>query len=150
MRAILFPILLAFASALSAQRVQTQAEALTDDSIQYAGQFGVTPDEALRRLRAQQASAAVTDAISQEFASRLAGIAIDHAPDYRIVVLLTGSEPVPDRSADGVPIVFRTGAKATHAKALAALRKHLIDSAPTSPAHAAPVMTSGPARSCYW
>ena len=127
MRAILFPILLAFASALSAQRVQTQAEALTDDSIQYAGQFGVTPDEALRRLRAQQASAAVTDAISQEFASRLAGIAIDHSPDYRIIVLLTGSEPVPDRSADGVPIVFRTGAKATHAKALAALRKHLID-----------------------
>jgi hypothetical protein len=125
----LYPLLLLLACAvpLSAQPVQTQAEALADDATQYAAQFGVTPDEALRRLKAQQASVATTDAIAREFADRLAGISIEHSPDYRVVVLLNGSNPVADRSAGGVPIVFKTGAKATHAQAVMALRKHLID-----------------------
>ena len=95
--------------------------------MQYAARFGVAPAEALRRLRAQQATVAATDAIHGEFAPRLAGIAIEHQPEYRIVVLLTGSEPVADRSAAGVPIVFRTGAKATRDQAVAAMRRHLID-----------------------
>jgi len=107
--------------------VKRQAEALADDAAQYAAQFGVTGDEALRRLKAQQASVAATDAIAREFSSRLAGISIEHSPDYRIVVLLTGNEPVPDRSAAGVPIVFRTGAKATQVQAIIAMRRHLID-----------------------
>jgi len=107
--------------------VQTQAEALADDAVQYAAQFGVPPDEALRRLKAQQASVEATDAIAREFAARLAGISIDHSPEYRIVVLLTGDEAVPDRSVNGVPIVFRTGARATRAKAVDSMRKHLID-----------------------
>ena len=127
MRSILFFLLLALTTALPAQHVQTQTEALTDDAIQYAAQFGVAPDEALRRLRAQQSSGPVTEAIAREFADRLAGMSIEHSPEYRIVVLLTGIEPVVDRTASGVPIVFQTGAKATHAEALAALRKHLID-----------------------
>ncbi|MFL6722179.1 MAG: hypothetical protein ACJ8FT_10315 [Sphingomonas sp.] len=133
-RAISWGIVWSFAAAAAyitpaaqAQPVQTQADALADDAVQYAAQFRVAPEEALRRLEAQQASVAATDAIRAEFAGRLAGIAIDHAPAYRIVVLLTGDEPVADRSADGVPIVFRTGAKATQAAAVAALRKHLID-----------------------
>ena len=95
--------------------------------MQYAARFGVSPDEALRRLRAQQASVAATDAIRSEFASRLAGISIEHQPEYRIVVLLTGSDPVADRSASGVPIVFKTGARATREQAIAAMRAHLID-----------------------
>jgi hypothetical protein len=110
-----------------AQPVETHAEAIAEDAVQYAAQFAVTPDEAVRRLKAQQASTAATDAIGREFSDRLAGIAIEHAPAYRIVVLLTGDQPVADRSADGVPIVFRTGAKGTHAQAIDALRKHLID-----------------------
>jgi hypothetical protein len=107
--------------------VETHEQALAEDAVQYGAQFGVNPQEALRRLKAQQDSVAATDAIAREFAGRLAGIAIEHAPVYRIVVLLTGSEPVADRTAAGVPIVFRTGAKATHAEAVAAMRKHLID-----------------------
>jgi hypothetical protein len=113
--------------AARAQPVQTQAQALADDAVQYAAQFGVTPDEATRRLEAQQASVAATDAIASEFAGRLAGISIEHSPEYRIVVLLTGSEPVASRASGGVPIVFTTGAKATHAQAVDAMRKHLID-----------------------
>jgi hypothetical protein len=110
-----------------AQPVETQEQALAEDSIQYAAQFGVSPDEALRRLKAQQDSVAVTNGIAQEFVSRLAGISIEHSPEYRIDVLLTGNDPVPDRTAGGVPVVFRTGARATHAEAVAAMRKHLID-----------------------
>jgi len=107
--------------------VQSRDEALAQDAAQYAARFGVTPAEALRRLRAQQESVAATDAIAREFADRLAGISIEHAPDYRIVVLLTGSDPVPQRSAAGIPIVFGTGAKATYAQAVDAMRRHLID-----------------------
>jgi streptogrisin C len=120
-------ILLALGAPAAADSVQTQTEAFADDAEQYAAQFGVTAPEALRRLKAQQDSVAATDAIAREFADRLAGISIEHSPGYRIVVLLTGAQPVADRSAAGVPIVFRTGAKATHAQAIAALRKHLID-----------------------
>jgi hypothetical protein len=120
-------LLLAFAGAAAAQPPRTHDQAVAEDAAQYAQQFGVTADEALRRLKAQQDSVAVTDSIASEFASRIAGISIEHLPEYRIVVVLTGSEPVADRSAAGVPIVFRTGAKATHAEAVAAMRRHLID-----------------------
>jgi hypothetical protein len=123
----LFALLLAISWTASAEPVQTQAQALADDAIQYAAQFGVSPDEALRRLKAQQASVAATDSIGREFAGRLAGISIEHVPDFRIIVLLTGTEAVAERSSDGVPIVFRTGAKATHEQAIEALRRHLID-----------------------
>jgi hypothetical protein len=51
----------------------TQSEALAEDAAQYAAQHGVRGDEALRRLKAQQASVAATDAIAQKFAGRLAG-----------------------------------------------------------------------------
>lgn len=119
--------LLAVATASAAQPVKTQAQALADDAAQYAAQFRVPLDEASRRLAAQQDSVVATDSIAQEFASRLAGISIEHSPEYRIVVLLTGTDTVPDRTAAGVPIVFRTGAKATRAQAIAAMRKHLID-----------------------
>jgi streptogrisin C len=127
MRWLLALLLLAFATAAAPQPVLTQAEALAEDSVQYAAQFGVAPGEALRRLRAQQASVAATDEITREFTGRLAGMSIEHAPEFRIVVLLTGDEAVADRTAAGVPIVFRTGARATRAQALEAMRKHLID-----------------------
>ena len=127
MRWIYGLLLLVCASAAMAQSVETRDEALAEDAAQYAGQFRVPLDEAARRLNAQQDSVAVTDAIAREFADRLAGISIEHAPEYQIVVLLTGSEPVANRSAGGVTIVFRTGAKATHAEAVLAMRRHLID-----------------------
>jgi streptogrisin C len=127
MRWTLALLLLTVATAAGAQSVETRGQALAEDAAQYAGQFRVAPDEALRRLKAQQDSAAVTEAIAREFADRLAGISIEHSPEYRIVVLLTGSAPVADRAAAGVPVIFRTGAKATHAEAIAAMRRHLID-----------------------
>jgi streptogrisin C len=127
MRWLLALMLLSLAAVASAHAVQTRAQALREDAEQYAAQFGVSPDEAVRRLKAQQDSVAETDAIAHEFADRLAGISIEHSPEFRIVVLLTGDEPVSDRTAAGVPVVFHIGAKATHTQAIAALRRHLID-----------------------
>jgi hypothetical protein len=123
----IFALLLSLTGIAAAEPVETREQALAEDSIQYAAQFRVTPEEALRRLKAQEESVAATDAITGEFSDRLAGISIEHSPDYRIVVLLTGSDPVADRNAGGIPIVFRTAAKATHAEAVAAMRRHLID-----------------------
>ncbi len=127
MRWILAPLLLAFASVATAQVVETRDQALAEDSLQYAAQFRVTPGEALRRLKAQQDSVTVTDSITREFANRLAGLSIENSPEQRIVVLLTGPDPVSDRTAAGIPVIFRTGAKATRAEAVAAMRRHLID-----------------------
>lgn len=120
-------LLLASAHVAEAQRVETPDEAFAEDSAQYAGQFRVSPEEGFRRLKAQQESVAATDGIAREFSARLAGISIEHAPQYRIVILLTGFDPVADRVAGGVPVVFKTGAKATHEQAIAAMRRHLID-----------------------
>jgi hypothetical protein len=100
-----------------APRVQTSAEALAQDAAGYARRYGVTLEAAVLRLRALQASAAVTDDIRQTYRERLVGVSIDHAPLFRLVVLLTGTDPVADTSitVDGlvVPIVFRTGAPTT-------------------------------------
>jgi hypothetical protein len=58
-------------------------------------------------------------------------VVIEHRPDHRVVVLLTGRKKVPDETlvAGGrsVPVVFRTGAKATQAQVIAAIRRHQAD-----------------------
>ena len=79
-----FVFLLILASAASAQTAQTRAEAVGEDALQYAGRFGVSVDEATRRLRVQEESVAGTDAIAGEFAGRLAGISIDHDPNIEL------------------------------------------------------------------
>ena len=118
--------LLAFgAGPASAAQVQLPVDALMQDAGEYATRFGVPFDEALRRMRAQGASVPVTDALRETYKARWAGVAIEHQPNYRIVVLLTGTDPVADQSvmAGGmvVPIVFRTGAPATRDAVLAAI-----------------------------
>lgn len=109
-------------------RVQSAIEALAQDAREYAAQNAVPLDEAMRRLRAQEESVAMTDRIRDTYRDRLAGIAIEHQPDYRIVVLLTGDDPVAPQSiaAGGmnVPIVFRTGAVASGTAIIAAIRAH--------------------------
>jgi hypothetical protein len=108
--------------------VQRPAEAVAQDAAEYARQFGVPLAEAIRRLRAQEESVAATDRIRALYQGRLVGIAIEHVPEYRIVVLLTGPAPVPSETirAGGmtVPIVYRTGAVATGAEIVAAIRAH--------------------------
>lgn len=99
--------------------IQSPDGALAQDSTEYARLHGVSQDEAERRLRALDASVAITDRLQARYRKRLAGLSIEHEPELRIVVLLTGSKPVRDREEMGLPIVFRTRAAAT--------REHILD-----------------------
>jgi hypothetical protein len=111
-----------------APTVRTQVEAFAEDAAAYAARHGVGRAEALHRLLAQEESVAATDRIRARFRDRLAGISFEHEPAFRIVVLLTGPEPVPDETilAGGitVPIVFRTGALATEDRLVQAMTEH--------------------------
>ncbi|WP_244655694.1 S1 family peptidase [Sphingomonas sp. CFBP 13603] len=127
-------------SAGGAARVQLPVDALMQDAAEYAQRFGVPFDEALRRMRAQGDSVPATDALRETFKDRWAGIAIEHLPNYRIVVLLTGTDPVVEQSvmAGGmtVPIIFRTGAAATREAVLEAITRYqakIRDSLPHPP-----------------
>jgi len=108
--------------------VQTQADAIAQDAREYANRHQVSLYEGIRRVRAQEESAAATDRLRELHRGRLAGISIEHSPDYRILVLLTGEDPVPDQAvvAGGmtVPIVFRTGAQSTQDEIVAAMIEH--------------------------
>ena len=107
---------------------QSASDAIAQDAGEYARMYGVSLAEARARLVAQEETVRFTDAIAIELSDRLAGIAIEHRPTYRIVILLTGDEAVADRvvSAGGmaVPITFRTGARATKAQLELALASH--------------------------
>ncbi|HEX8192404.1 MAG TPA: hypothetical protein VF552_05840 [Allosphingosinicella sp.] len=108
--------------------MQTPAEALAEDAADYARRHNVAADEAARRLRAQEASVAAVESIRARYGRRIAGVAIEHSPEWRIVVLLTGRRRVADRNVlvDGVsvPIVFRTRAAASEAQLLRAMTEH--------------------------
>ncbi len=107
---------------------QTPEQALAQDAAAVAERLGVTPEQALRHLRLQAASVAVTDALAQTYADRLAGIAIEHRPDFRIAVRLTGTDPVPDRTVtiagEPVAVTFATGAATTRTGLVQAITAH--------------------------
>ena len=108
--------------------LETASEAHERDAAEYARQFAVSQSEASERLDLQTASVAATDAIADTYRDRLAGIAIDHRPTYRIAIYLTGSDPVPAQAVTvgglTVPIVFRTGAKVTRERVIWAMTYH--------------------------
>jgi hypothetical protein len=108
--------------------LQTSAEALEQDAREFASLSGLAFEEALGRLRFQEESVAATDRLRALHAKRLAGLVIEHRPDHRVVVLLTGRKKVPNETlfAGGrsVPVVFRTGANATQGQVVAAIRRH--------------------------
>ena len=116
------------AAAQPAPEVQTSAEAIAEDAAHYAARHSVSLEEAIRRLRAQEESVAITDRIARALRHRLAGMSIQHAPQYRVVVLLTGTEPVANQAAlaagTPVPVVFQLGAAATREQIVTAMRTH--------------------------
>lgn len=135
LRRLLFGALLLFAQPAFAQApappppiLETPTESLERDAAEYARQFGVSQAEASARLTAQDASVATTDAIAETYRDRLAGIAIEHRPTYRIVVYLTGNDPVPEQTlttdAGSVSIIFRTGARVTRERVIWAMTYH--------------------------
>jgi hypothetical protein len=108
--------------------IQSPQQALEQDAHEFAAQAGLSPEEALQRLRFQEESVAATDRLRKQYADRVAGLYIQHRPDHRVVVVLTGRKKVPAQTitAGGlsVPVIFRTGAKATQAQVVAAIRRH--------------------------
>ena len=124
----LFAALCAVAAPASAQIVQTREISLQQDAAEYARTYGVPLPEAIRRLAAQQESVPAIDAIAERYRDRLAGISVQHSPDYRFIVYLTGTDPVPmswvTAGATQVPVQFRTGAKANRDRVVWALTHH--------------------------
>lgn len=112
----------------SALKVQSAQAALAQDADAIAATLGLKTMEAERHLRLQRASEAATDAIAARFAGRLSGIAIEHAPAFRIVVRLTGDDPVPSErltiGADVADIVYVVGAAATHVELVQAIASY--------------------------
>ncbi len=121
----LLAALCAVAAPASAQIVQTREDSLQQDAAEYARTYGVPLPEAIRRLTAQQESVPAIDAIAERYRDRLAGISVQHSPDYRFIVYLTGTDPVPiswvTAGATQVPVQFRTGAKANRDRVVWAL-----------------------------
>ena len=92
--------------------------ARAQDAAAVADRLGVPVEEAIRHLRLQEATVPITDAIAESFADRLTGIAIEHRPDFHIVVTLTGALAEPERiiDIDGTPVrvTVRAGAPVSH------------------------------------
>lgn len=124
----LLAALYAVATPTSAQIVQTREQSLQQDAAEYARVYAVPLPEAIRRLTAQQDSVPAIDAIADRYRDRLAGISVLHRPDYRFIVYLTGTAPVPmswiTAGTTRVPVQFRTGAKASRERVVWALTHH--------------------------
>ena len=110
---------------------QTPEQALAQDAAEYARAYAVPQEEALARLRALAESVVETDRLRGLYRDRLAGIVVEHAPAFRIVVLLTGegadSLEVLPAGGLALPILFRTGAPAKEVRILAAIGAHQAD-----------------------
>lgn len=108
--------------------VQSLDGAVGQDAAAVADRLGLTPDEAERQIRLQQASVPVTDAIAARFADRLTGISIEHLPRFRIIVRLTGDEPVAteqiEAAGERADIVYVVGNPASHAALVQAISTH--------------------------
>lgn len=125
---LLLSIFLATPALAADPTVQGASDALATDATSYAVAHGVGQDEALRRLRLQLASVGVADRLRVQYADRLAGLFVEHTPDWRLVVLLTGEVPTQHLlrgSGDlRVPVEIRGGGAATRRAVLAAMDAH--------------------------
>jgi len=89
-------------------------EALKKDAQAIARMYGISHEDALRRLRIQAAASdRLIAQLREEFAARLAGIHIGHDPVDRVVVRLKGDAPVAGRQLevddDILPVEFMSG-----------------------------------------
>ena len=101
------------------------ADAGARDAREMSVRLAIPLEEAERRFRLQEASVAATDRIADHYAGRIAGISLEHAPRFRIVVLLKGDAPVADEvlglNGDRVDVRFVTGAAASHVELVQAI-----------------------------
>jgi hypothetical protein len=103
-------------------------QALAADAERYATNFGVSAEEARRRLDQQRASIVVSDALRVRYRDRLASISVAHRPDWHLLVRLTPGESPANRieTAGGLPIPVRFSVEAatTRTNALGLLDRY--------------------------
>lgn len=99
-------------------------DAVGQDARWYAEAFGVTQDEAERRIRLEQEVGSIAQGLRETQPDRFAGMWQEHQPEYRIVAWYTGDEdgllPVLEIAGKSpIPIVIKTGAAHTLRELLA-------------------------------
>jgi hypothetical protein len=124
--------LLSLSTYAHAQAVDQQSE--LDEEMQvlvrsYVAQHPeVSIDEAITRLTIQTEILHVMESLRQEFAGRLTEISIQPVPDQHILVELTGSAPVANRTVStrsgNTKVVFETGHRHTNEAFYAIVDKH--------------------------
>ncbi|SJM95291.1 hypothetical protein [Crenothrix polyspora] len=105
------------------------AHSLDMDATEYTKAYDVSFTEALRRLIIQLSSDDVEADLKNKYKDRLAGMYVEHTPNYRLVVRLKGNAgvldttfplanktPVPFAEPLDLPVVFQTGAEYTLAE----------------------------------
>jgi len=109
-------------------RVQSGYEGLKAAAEQLAFAEGMSVPRAMQSLRMQGASGGIIADLREEFSDRLAGIYVEHSPEYRIFVRLKGWEKPDDRIINlpvgSLQIVFIEGAKSSVEEALSTLKKN--------------------------
>ncbi len=99
------------------------AEQARDSGVQMMAQsFGITPAAAASRMNVEEHAPEIVERIRTQYANRLAGIYIEHEPTHRLVVRLTGFQPVRPEfyrfdnghaGSDQLMVDYRVGAERT-------------------------------------
>lgn len=107
--------------------VQSSEEALREDARAYAKDYGVSLEEAIRRLSLQVNAHDAAQVARDTAGARFAGAWIEHEPAYRVVIRLTGIEPADDPVGFAlmqlqVPVELTYGARFTAGEMEGALK----------------------------
>ncbi len=74
----------------SSAGLESERDALQNEAATYAATFDVTPEEGARRLQAQAAMKPALAELERAAGNRLAGIWIEHSPEFRLALRLKG------------------------------------------------------------
>lgn len=105
-------------------------QALEQDARSYATEYNVSLSEAVRRLRAQEEQGATVSRLREANPDRFAGLWLEHQPQFRLVVRLTGDAPAGTEfqsvaAGSPTPVAFVTGAAATESQVLGRIQASL-------------------------
>ncbi|MGI8424362.1 MAG: hypothetical protein ACR2NO_09690 [Chloroflexota bacterium] len=91
------------------------SDGLARDGAGYAAEYGVSQDEAEARIRAQLAQGEVARQLESLLPGRLAGVWLEHVPQFRMVAWYTGDDSGLEAvrlvaKQASIPVEIRTGA----------------------------------------
>lgn len=94
---------LAFCATPGVSETSTNAPAQVGDARSYADRFGVSPQEAARRLELQRRVGPLEERLSREIPDLFAGLYLRHDPDFQIVVRLASPRPAAESREGASP-----------------------------------------------